>query len=225
MCGRFSLQRPIEEMKERFRFELEEERMVPRYNIAPTQSVLTVVETEKGRFGKWMRWGLIPFWAKDPKIGSRLINARGETLEEKPSFRHSFRKKRCLILADGFYEWKETGGKKQPYRFCLKNEEPFAFAGLWDVYGEGDGKIFSCTIVTTFPNPLLARYHDRMPVILTPEAEEIWLASSPVDPEALKEVLRPYPMEDMVSYPVSPLVNSPRNDVPEVMNPVDREEM
>jgi putative SOS response-associated peptidase YedK len=175
-----------------------------------------VVQNDNDRVGKQMRWGLIPFWAKDIKIGYKMINARAETIDEKPAYKHPFQKQRCLILADGFYEWKKQGKEKQPYRFKLKNGEPFAFAGLWDRWET----LYSCTIITTKPNNLTKEVHDRMPVILPKDTYDLWLNPNMTETDYLKSLLVPYPEEEMVAYPVSTLVNSPKNDIPSVMEPI-----
>ena len=187
------------------------------YNVAPTQEVLTVVGGETRRAGL-MRWGLIPHWAKDPKIGARMINARAETVAEKPAFRDALRRRRCLVLADGFYEWQRLGGAKRPMRTVMRSGEPFAFAGLWAVWRDPDGnRIPSCTIITTAANDLLRPIHDRMPVILPRDTEELWLDGSVDDPGALTSVLTPYSDDAMEVYEVSTLVNSAANDGPEVI--------
>lgn len=219
MCGRFSLAEDIHRLQMQFQFEYEGE-YFPRYNIAPSQNILTVIQGNEGRIGKQLRWGLIPFWAKDEKIGYKLINARAETLDEKASFKHPLKKRRCLILADGFYEWKKDVKTKQPYRFVLKNREPFAFAGLWDRWEKGNEVIYSCTIITTRPNELAEKVHDRMPVILTRENQNAWLDRTIEDTEYLKSLLVPYDAEEMEAYEVSTLINSPKNETKEVIAPV-----
>ncbi len=186
----------------------------PRYNIAPLQPVLAIPNDGKNA-ATFFLWGLIPSWAKDPAIGSRLINARGETLAEKPAFRGAYKYKRCVIPADGFYEWKaQTGTKaKIPQYIRLKTRRPFALAGLWDEWHGADGTaIRTCTIVTTEPNSLMSTIHNRMPVILKREDVADWLDPAPRAAESLKRLLQPYPAELMESYPVSALVNSPAND-------------
>lgn len=220
MCGRFSLFADLSVLEEKFQFTFEES-YHPRYNVAPSQNVLTVIQQDKKRIGKWMRWGLIPFWAKEKKIGYKLINARAETVAEKPSFRHAFRQQRCLILADGFYEWKKSNGQKKPYRFQLKNNEVFAFAGLWDDWKKDGEKITSCTLITTYPNKLAQTIHDRMPVILPPDAYDIWLDPNISDQELLYSFLKPYPEDQMEVYPVSTLVNSPKNDHPSILQELE----
>jgi putative SOS response-associated peptidase YedK len=172
----------------------------------------------------FFNWGLIPFWAKDPKIGNRLINARSETIAEKPSFRGSFKYKRCLILADGFYEWQKQPGTKTkiPMYIHMKDRSPFAFAGLWDNWQSKDGsEIKSCTIITTQPNEFLEQIHNRMPVILPQDAYADWIKEGENDPELLKSLLQPFPSEMMAAFPVSTKVNSPQNDIPEVVIPVE----
>ena len=169
-----------------------------------------------------MRWGLVPFWAKEPSIGYKMINAKSETLTEKPSFRKPFKEKRCLVLADGFYEWEKTDKKnKVPYRFVLKNRQPFAFAGLWDVWKTPEGDtLLSFTIITTRANELMERIHDRMPVILNEKDEAKWLDPEFKDTDKLSSLLQPYPSEQMVAYKVSTIVNSPKNDTPSCIEPV-----
>ena len=167
-------------------------------------------------------WGLIPSWAKDPVIGNRLINARGETLAEKPAFRGSYKYKRCLILANGFYEWKSEPGTKTkaPYFIHLKSGNVFAFAGLWDEWHSPDGStVRSCTIVTTAPNELMSKIHNRMPVILQPSDYTKWLNTTPRTPESLAHLIQPFSAELMDTYPVSTLVNSPANDRAECIAP------
>ena len=171
-----------------------------------------------------MRWGLIPSWAKDMSIGSRMINARAETVGEKPSFRNALRRRRCLVLADGFYEWQKLGKQKRPMRIVMQSGEPFAFAGLWETWRDPQGDVIpSCTIITTSANDTLGPIHDRMPVILPRDLEDLWLDNSVDDPDALTSVLTPYDDDAMEAYEVSPLVNSARNDGPEVVERVGRE--
>jgi putative SOS response-associated peptidase YedK len=222
MCGRFTLSRDIEAIADRFNAPAPPADWLsikPRYNIAPTQSVI-VVGDDGQRYLKQMRWGLIPSWAKDPSVGNRMINARAETLAEKPSFRAALKKRRCIIPADGFYEWQKLGKVKQPVHIVLKCREPFAFAGLWETWTSPDGEeVKSCTIITTEANELLKGVHDRMPVILTKEAESIWLDPKIQEPEQLLPLLKPYQPELMEFYPVSRAVNSPSNDSPDCIVP------
>jgi len=189
----------------------------PRFNIAPTQAVLAIPNDNR-KAADFLIWGLIPSWAKDPTIGHRLINARGETLGEKPAFRGGFKYKRCLILADGFFEWKTLAGTKTkiPHYIRLKTGKIFAFAGLWDEWQATDGgSVRTCTIVTTTPNELMASIHNRMPVILPSKDYSEWLDSKPRAPETLTHLIKALPAELMEAYPVSTLVNSPANDRPE----------
>jgi len=222
MCGRFTLTVDPGEAQEVFsRFSFPE-KFAPRYNIAPTQPVL-VIPNDDQNTADFFVWGLIPMWAKDPAIGNRLINARGETLAEKPAFRGSLKYKRCLILADGFYEWKGAPGRKTktPFFIHMKDRKPFAFAGLWDSWNAPDGSLVkSCTIITTMPNELTAIIHNRMPVILHPREYAQWLDPQPQTPDQLKPLIKPFPAEFMNAYPVSQLVNTPANDTPELVLPV-----
>ena len=170
-----------------------------------------------------MRWGLIPSWAEDPKVAQHMINARAETVAEKPSFRDSLRKRRCLVLADGFYEWQKQGSVKQPVRIVLKTHEAFGFAGLWNTWESAEGeKINSCTIITTEANELLKAVHDRMPVILDREAEDVWLDPLVVDLAKLLPLLKPYPSDQMELYPVSSIINSPAHDVADCVVPASQ---
>ncbi|MBE9169539.1 SOS response-associated peptidase [Pleurocapsales cyanobacterium LEGE 06147] len=217
MCGRFSLTQSTATIAQTFQI-AEVPTLTPRYNIAPTQSIATLNRPDKGtpRQFQWMRWGLIPSWAKDVKIGNRLINARVETVTEKPSFRDSLKHKRCLILADGFYEWQKLENRKQPYYFQLKNSKPFAFAGLWSQWQPERGEaILSCTIITTTANELVQSVHERMPIILSPEVYDRWLDPELTHPESILDLLKPYASEKMQAIPVSSLVNNPANDRPE----------
>ena len=216
MCGRFSLASDSRSLEIRFSFRGVEPPVEPRYNIAPTQPVLTITREGSENQARYMRWGLIPSWAKDASIGSRMINARAETLSEKPSFRNAFRKRRCLLVADGFYEWRKVVGRKQPMRIVLQTGEPFAFAGLWESWQDPEGTVVrSCAIITTGPNPLMEPIHNRMPVILPRDDETQWLDPEVDDTASLLQMLAPYPQEAMDAYQVSTLVNSPANDVPE----------
>ena len=223
MCGRYSLIADIGELAERFEFDGDGLGHTPSYNIAPTQMALTVTNGG-GRSASYMRWGLIPSWAKSASIGSRMINARSETLAERPSFRAALQRRRCLVLADGFYEWQRIGSSRRPMRIMLESGEPFAFAGLWDAWRDTGGEtVRSCTIITTAANDLLSPIHDRMPVILPRELESLWLDHDLQDSAALGGFMIPYPIEPMEIYEVSSLVNSPFNDGPEVIVSVPRE--
>ena len=221
MCGRFTLTSDLDRLTEHFAFRATNLSYTPRYNIAPSQPVLTLIDAQERRAG-FLRWGLVPSWAKDPSIGDRMINARAETVAEKPSFRRALQKRRCLVLTDGFYEWRKEGKKKTPLFIALKSQEPFGFAGLWETWKSSTGEVMhSCTIITTTPNTLMESIHNRMPVILPRAAEEAWLDRTIEDPQSLLRLLAPYPAEEMVAYPVSQLVNSPRNDTPACIEPVD----
>lgn len=224
MCGRFTLTVDLLALQERFHFRYQGS-LTPRFNIAPGQDVLAIVAEGGERVGKMMRWGLVPFWAKDARIGAKMINARAETVDEKASFRHAFKRRRCLILADGFYEWKKEGTKKVPYRFTLKTGEPFAFAGLWERWEGASDPIETCAIITTKANELIAPIHDRMPVMLPPERHDDWLDPRLDDSEYLKSLLLPYPSGEMRMYEVAPLVNSSKNDVIACIERVDSRSM
>ena len=220
MCGRYSLIADIQELARQFEFDGNGFENTPRYNVAPTQAVLTVTNRDV-RHAEYMRWGLIPSWAKDASIGNRMINARGETVAQKPSFRNALQRRRCLVLADGFYEWQKVGKGKQPMRIVLKSREPFAFAGLWESWRNPEGEtIRSCTIITTEANDLLRPIHERMPVILPRELEDFWLDGDVTDSAALTDVLSPYPDEPMEAYEVSPLVNKATNNSSDLVVPV-----
>jgi putative SOS response-associated peptidase YedK len=223
MCGRFTLTVDPGQLQESFPWAEIPEGIPLRYNIAPSQPA-SVIPNDGLKLVDFYNWGLIPFWAKDPKIGNRLINARAETLAEKPSFRGSFKYKRCLVLTDGFYEWrKEPGTKtKTPIYLRMKNKKPFAFAGLWDIWNSSDGsEIRTFTIITTEPNQLVEKIHNRMPVILPQVAYSEWLQEGENDPSLLKSLLQPFPAVEMEAYPVSRYVNSPQNDSPECIIPTE----
>lgn len=220
MCGRFSLIESVHELQQQFEFDLSAD-LQPRFNIAPSQEVFSIISDGKKRRGGTLRWGLVPHWAKEAKIGYKMINARAEGINEKPSFREPFRKKRCLIIADGFYEWKKVDDRKQPYRFIMKDRKPFAFAGLWETWKNGDTPLHTCTIITTRPNAVTEDVHDRMPVILKRADYDRWLDPSNQAVDKLKSLLVPYPAEEMELYPVSELVNSPKNDVAAVLSPLN----
>lgn len=221
MCGRFALGIPPKSIQQHFDLP-ETVELSPRYNIAPSQEVATVRHLPGKEFRQLdlLRWGLIPHWAKDMKIGYRMINARAETLARKPAFREAFKKRRCLIAADGFYEWRHAGQEKQPFFVRLKNEAVFGFAGLWETWRSPQGEnVESCTIITTAANKLVAEIHDRMPVILHPDQYEAWLDQK-TPAESLQQLLVPYPAAEMAAYRVGAIVNSPKNDTPECIKPV-----
>lgn len=222
MCGRFTLTTSPEQLRQAFPGLVIPDEFPPRYNIAPSQPIAVVPNDGQNRLD-FFQWGLIPSWAKDPGIGNRMINARSETLLEKASFRAAFRRRRCLILTDGFYEWRQEPGKrsKTPMYISLQDHQPFAFAGLWENWQSPTGSsILSCTIITTKPNILLDTIHNRMPVILPKESYPIWLEPHEAEMAPLQELLVPYPADNMIAFPVASLVNSPGNDDPRCILPV-----
>ena len=217
MCGRYTLTIDPAELQDMLALGEMPAELHPRYNIAPTQSV-PVVTSADDRKVELFHWGLIPSWSKDPSMASRMINARAETLHEKPAYRVPFARKRCLILADGFFEWKQQGKGKQPFFIHLKSREPFAFAGLWDQWTSPEGEEKrSCSIITCEPNELMSELHNRMPAILDRETMWDWLDPA-AEPIALRALLVPY-AKPMAAYPVSRLVNQPNNDSPECVAP------
>ena len=224
MCGRFTLTATFEEIIDRFDIAafLEEENYAPSYNIAPSQAVLAVINDGKSNRMGFLKWGLVPPWAKDSAIGHKMINARAETLSEKPSFRTAFKKKRCLVIADSFYEWKRHEDKsKTPMRIKLKSADLFAMAGIWEAWKSPEGKtLYTCSVITTGPNELMKDIHDRMPVILKPEDEKTWLNPSLADTNDLNKLLIPYDENLMETYEVSSLVNSPRNNTVELIQKI-----
>jgi putative SOS response-associated peptidase YedK len=224
MCGRYTLRVSPAELAEIFAT-LREIDWSPRYNIAPTQTVVAVRQSEQadGRELALLRWGLIPSWAKDMKIGNNLINARADGVATKPSFRHAFKKKRCLIPADGFYEWQAVPGQKvkQPFHISVRDAPVFAFAGLWERWTDPEGKpVETSSIITTDANEAMAPVHNRMPVILNPADYGEWLDRDQQDAEKLQRLLKPFPADRMQLTPVSTLVNSPRNEKPECVRPL-----
>jgi len=242
MCGRFTLTDPEQDLAVQFSLP-EIPDMQPRYNIAPTQLVATVRVAPSAepsdavpsgddsmvRELALLRWGLVPFWAKDPKLGARMINARSETVAAKPAFRAAFRRRRCLIVADGFYEWQKVERGKQPFYIRLRDRRAFAFAGLWEYWkgrddpsdSSGQGRIIeSCALLTTEPNDLLRPLHNRMPVIVHPRDYDLWLDPKVQDTERLQSLLRAYPPEEMEAFAVSQLVNRPGNDDPRCIEPL-----
>lgn len=218
MCGRFSFSPLAKVIEDRFDVKVDSN-YKPRYNCAPSQNLAIISNADPGEIS-YFRWGLIPFWAKDARIGNRLINARSETIHEKPAFKSSFRRKRCLVLSDGFFEWKKISTKEKiPYRIHLTEDSLFAMAGIWDSWKDADGEeIRSFSILTTGPNELMKHIHHRMPVILDREAEKVWLGQA--TPDELLPLFEPFPAQKMTAYPVSKLVNSPMNDSPEVFKEV-----
>jgi putative SOS response-associated peptidase YedK len=224
VCGRFTLTTPADVVAEHFDVEVPGG-LVARYNIAPTQPVACVRTTGRREL-VLLRWGLIPAWAKDPAVGARMINARAETAADKPAFRAAFRHRRCLVVADGFYEWKRAGTRKQPYYVRRPDHGPLAFAGLWERWqSDQKGTIESCTIVTTAANAALSSIHERMPVILSPPEYDLWLDPDAGNLERLGELLIPCPDGTLAATAVSTHVNSPGNDDPRCIEALPNEEL
>ena len=223
MCGRFVGYRNIDELQEVFPIDRSACEVTANYNVAPSQEILAIFRHRGQNWLDKFRWGLVPFWAKDISIGNRTINARAETVAEKPSFKTAFKKRRCLILADGFYEWKGPRGQKQPHFITLSDKKPFAFAGLWETWGKKDQETlyYSCAIITTKACEAVRDIHHRMPVILKPTAYESWLNPANQDVTELKNILKQSLVTDLISYPVSKLVNSTRNNDATCIDPID----
>lgn len=221
MCGRYTIKTSAKELANLFG-ELPFPDFEPRYNVAPTQPVMCVRRQDADLQAVMMRWGLVPSWAKDVSIGNKMINARAETVAEKPSYRAAFKRRRCLVVADGFYEWKKLSGRgKQPWYFTLQDDGPFAFAGLWESWQSPDGsELETCTLITGEPNNLVKPVHDRMPVILPPECYELWMDPQVEGGAQLVSLLVPYPAAEMKAHPVSDAVNSPRNDSPQLIDAI-----
>lgn len=219
MCGRFTLTAELSELQRAFPWTEFPAEIVPRYNIAPSQPV-AVITNHNPKQVDFFQWGLIPHWAKAPQIGHRVINARAETLTQKPAFRAPYRYRRCLILADGFFEWQKEGKTKRPFLFRFKSQTPFAMAGLWDRWQSPDGsEILSCTIITTEANDLVKSIHERMPVILPFNDLQYWLEASEAELARLNSLLQPYPATELEAFAVSPIVNNPHQDRPECIQP------
>jgi putative SOS response-associated peptidase YedK len=224
MCGRFSFRARAADVADEFDL-VEVPPFDPRFNIAPTQPAPVVRAKPDAKPPSrqlvWLRWGLIPAWAKDLAIGGRMINARAETVAEKPAFRAAMRRRRCLVAADGFYEWRKTGKQKQPYFVHMRDDRPFAFAGLWESWeGPDHTAIESCTLLTTEANDLMRLIHDRMPVILPRDAYQLWLDPSQQNPQSLLPLLKPYDSEAMIAYPVGAVVNNASHDEPQCIEPI-----
>jgi len=221
MCGRYVIRAPVSQLATMFDL-MDVPLLTPRYNVAPTQMVPAVrlkPETKKREL-VMLKWGLIPAWAKDASIGNQMIMARADTVAQKPAFNSAFQKRRCLIVADGFYEWQKTNGKKQPYFIGLKDQSPFAFAGLWERWKNPEGDaVESCALITTDANDIVRPIHDRMPVILQRQDYEKWLDLETQDTMALPKLLQPYPGEAMMAYPVSSFVNNPKNEASRCVDP------
>ncbi|MEW5913207.1 MAG: SOS response-associated peptidase [Thermodesulfobacteriota bacterium] len=220
MCGRFSQVSGLDQLQARFDFTAARLSYVPRYNLAPGQEALAVISGEDGRRGVMLRWGLVPHWASEEGTGLKLINARVEGLEDKPSFRRPLRRSRCLVPADGFFEWTPGPGVKQPFFLARRDRRPFALAGLWETWPRPTGGEFKTfTIITVLANDLVKAIHERMPAILAPEHEGPWLDPAQSDPAALHELLRPCPDDWLEAFPVSPRVNSPAQEGPQLIEP------
>jgi putative SOS response-associated peptidase YedK len=221
MCGRFTLEIPSETLAELFGL-AEHPVVLPRYNVAPTQRVPVIRESEGRNRLDYLQWGLIPSWAKERSVGYKMINARSETVAEKPSFRQALRYRRCLVPASGFYEWLREGKAKLPHYLQIRDNGPMVFAGLWESWKAPEGEtVESCTILTTAANHLVAAVHDRMPVILHPDEYRTWLDRNLTDPAGLSRLFQPYPADLMEIRPVSPLVNSPKNDMAQLIDRVE----
>lgn len=219
MCGRFERCSSIEHIAQEFRVQKVSFEIPPSYNIAPTQNIV-IINNQGTKQLVSCRWGFLPSWAKDPSIGHKMINARAETVSTKPTFKSAFKKQRCLVIADGFFEWKNEKNRKVPYLIRLKSGKPFGFAGLYNQWTSESGeKICTCTIITTEANELLEPIHDRMPVIIPRDKEDYWLNPSK-DLEALMEMLKPYTSEEMEMYEVSSKINYPKYNSPDVLEPI-----
>lgn len=224
MCGRYTNLTPVRAWADLFGAPVPEWETSPRYNVAPSDAVLACRTGPRGdRELAVLRWGLVPAWSRGPSTGPRPINARAETVAEKPMFREALRRRRCLVAADGFYEWKAEGRRKQPWYFRRREARPFAFAGLWELWRGAGGEVLeTCALLVTEANALVAPVHDRMPVILAPERFDRWLDPDELAPDRLAEFLRPFPPEDLEAYPVSPAVNRPGAEGPELIRPLGR---
>jgi putative SOS response-associated peptidase YedK len=222
MCGRFAQFSALETLKKFFPIDTVLCDVEPSYNVAPTQEVLAIIRKQENQLVK-LRWGLVPFWAKNRTGASRLINARLETVRTKPSFRHAFKRRRCLIIADGFFEWQKTGNQKQPWFLALPAKEPFAFAGLWDVWKDPDDSEYaSCTIITAAASEAIQQIHHRMPVIIPQELYQDWLNPHNQDTEMLASQLLDQCNKNFSSHTVSKFVNSPKNNEPACIDPLGK---
>jgi putative SOS response-associated peptidase YedK len=217
MCGRFSQAKSKQEVKKRFNVKKMPDGVEGLFNVAPEQNIPAILNESPDQVSL-VRWGIIPSWAKEEKTQYSMINARAETLLEKPAYKRLIQKRRCLLIADGFYEWKKTSGRKIPYRIMLKSGDLFAFAGLWDLWEKEGKRIFSCSIITTSPNKLCKEIHDRMPEILPREREGEWLSDIPI--EKAMALLMPYANDLMKCYEISLKVNNPANNSAEIINPL-----
>jgi len=225
MCGRFVQNFTFETLQQNFNISATAPDITPNYNVAPTQEILTIIKHDNENKLERLHWGIVPFWAKDISIGSRMINARAETVSSKPSFRNAFKKRRCLIPADGFYEWKGEKGNKQPYYVSISSGEPFAFAGLWETWtdkkSDEESVYNSCTIITTAASESIREIHHRMPAILDPKSHEKWLNFDIINSKELQLIIDDGVIHDMIFYPVSKLVNSVKNNDPNCIKPID----
>jgi putative SOS response-associated peptidase YedK len=225
MCGRYTLIR-LDDVLEKFPWiEHSPPDLLPRYNIAPTQAILAVANDKPDEFAHF-KWGLVPSWAKDPSVGYKMINARAETIADKPAFRNALKRRRCLVIADGFYEWKKEGKAKTPMHIRMRDGKPFAFAGLWETWHDRSGtgsEVRSCTLITTESNELMRDIHDRMPAIVPPERYREWLAAGEMEAERAREMLLPYPAGEMEARPVSRYVNSAKNEGEKCIESVTKE--
>jgi putative SOS response-associated peptidase YedK len=222
MCGRYTL-RQVSELQGRFLIDEMDNEITPRYNAAPSQMLPIIVREDSINRLQWMKWGLVPSWAKEPNPSYATINARAENLVQRPAFRKPLQNQRCIVPADGFYEWVAEGKKKQPYFIHMRDDSLFGMAGLYDRYIQPDGEIlWSFTIITTSANSIVGALHSRMDVILDPANEDFWLDPNITDPKLLQPLFQPYTDEVMETYPVRTLVNSPANDRPELLTPLQR---
>ena len=219
MCGRFAQFTVLENLQSRFLIDTVDCEITPSYNVAPSQEIVSIIRRKENRLIK-LHWGIVPFWVKDIKKAAKPINARVETAAEKPSFKAAFKYRRCLILADGFYEWKKIGSRKQPWFLMLPENEPFAFAGLWDAWTAEDGSVYdSCTILTTAASDSICEIHHRMPIVLNPDAFYEWLNPDNQDTSKLENLLREQTVQEFIAHPVSTYVNSPKNNDPRCIKP------
>lgn len=228
MCGRFVGYRPVEELLDYFPIDVCQVKAAANYNVAPSQEILAIVRKERKNHLLKFHWGLVPFWAKDTTIGARMINARSETVHSKPSFRNAFKKRRCLIVSDGFYEWTGEKGYKQPHFITTPENKPFAFAGIWEHWNKGEEKAsvyHSCAIITRAAMGVMQQIHHRMPVILKPEAYQQWLDPDLMDIDILRELMDQMYITDLMSRPVSPRVNTVRNNEPANIEPMQQMEL
>jgi len=219
MCGRFAQFTVLDNLQSRFPIDRVACEVRPSYNVAPSQEILSIIRL-KGNQLVNLNWGIVPFWVKDISKAAKPINARVETAAEKPSFKAAFRYRRCLILADGFYEWKKIGSRKQPWFLTLPEKEPFAFAGLWDAWTGEEGSVYhSCTILTTAASDAIREIHHRMPIVLTPDAFNEWLNPDNQDTSKLEILLTKHTVREFTAYPVTIYVNSPKNNDPKCIEP------